>query len=76
MSCRLCLRSEYVTYGCDATGWTWTGVACGPTCQRSGSGPGNRPVTVACGRSVCGFDYVTCACNVDGWTSRDVSCGS
>jgi hypothetical protein len=75
--------SNYITYACDVSGWSWTGQACttnrdagaGP-CQCTGTGPGGVPVTVSCGQSACGSNYTTYACSADGWTETGPACTS
>ena len=66
--------SNYTTYTCSAAGWTWTGQVCagnndaGAACECTGTGPGDLPVTVACGGTACGSNYTTYTCSAAGWT--------
>jgi hypothetical protein len=71
--------SDYTTYACGSTGWSWTGQACGSApdagpCQCRGTGPGLVPVTVDCGQSACGSDYTTYACSSSGWSWTGALC--
>ncbi len=43
-------------------------------CKCVGVGPGNVPVTVACGQSTCGSDYFMYACSASGWSRIDQTC--
>jgi glucuronoarabinoxylan endo-1,4-beta-xylanase len=66
--------SNYYTYACSASGWSWTGTSCTGSCECTGTGAGNVPVTVACGQSACGSDYQTYACSASGWAWTGASC--
>jgi sugar lactone lactonase YvrE len=80
--------SDFITYACEASGWSWTGAACGggsggaggstggSTCQCSGTGPGGVPVTTSCGQSACGSDFITYSCRADGWAWTGQVCSS
>ncbi len=46
----------------------------GSACECSGMGPGNVPVTVACGQSTCGSDNLTYACGASGWSAPGQPC--
>jgi hypothetical protein len=72
--------SDFITYSCSTSGWSWTGQACtgngdaGIDCHCSGTGPDDVPVTVACRESACGSDYITYLCSVSGWSWTGASC--
>jgi hypothetical protein len=62
-----------MTYACSASGFSPTGQSCAPgidagPCECIGAGPGNVPVTVACGQSTCGTDFMTYACSASGFS--------
>jgi hypothetical protein len=46
------------------------------SCECQGTGPGNLPVTAACGEIACGSDYMLYACADSGWSWTGQSCGS
>src|SRR5512140_1103309 len=66
--------SDYTTYACSASGWSWTGLSCSSGCTCTGTGPGNVPVTVDCGQSACGSDYFTYSCSASGWAWTGATC--
>ena len=73
--------SNFLSYSCSADGWSLTGQACtgnndagGGSCQCSGTGPGNTPVTVNCGQSACGANFLTYSCAADGWSFAGQAC--
>ncbi len=49
-------------------------LTAGVPCQCDGNGPGNVPVTVACGQTTCGADYNIYSCSASGWTLTSQSC--
>ena len=71
--------SDYKIYSCNVSGWTVTDYSCNPhttppSCQCSGSGPGNVPITIGCGQSTCGADYMIYSCAASGFTLTSQSC--
>jgi hypothetical protein len=71
--------TDFMTYACSASGFSPTGQSCAPgidagPCECIGAGPGNVPVTVACGQSTCGTDFMTYACSASGFSPTGQSC--
>ena len=66
--------SDYMMYSCSAAGWSAPGQSCccspdSGVCECNGTGPGDVPVTAACGQSACGSDYMMYSCSAGGWST-------
>ena len=74
--------SDYMSYSCNAAGWSWTGQGCtsgaadAGACACLGTGPGDVPVSADCGQSACGSDYMTYSCGSAGWLWTGQGCTS
>ena len=66
--------SNFSTYSCGATGWTYVGQTCTGGCTCSGTGPGGVPVTADCGQSACVADSMRWSCALSGWSPTGTAC--